>query len=125
VRKLRVINPDTGKAIAAFEALDLANRLALVGDSVARESKLPTNAIRPGERAILFIEFGVNIGSVPKRFQHEITYAATGDNQIVALQSPVVAVNSIEMGSPCFDQKLQRRGTFERKMRIYLRSRNK
>jgi murein DD-endopeptidase len=96
VQKLRVINPDNGKAIASFEGSDLANRFAPVGGSVLRENKVPTTAIRPGERAILFIEFGTNTESVPKRLQHEITYAATGDNQSVALQSPIVAVNSIE-----------------------------
>jgi murein DD-endopeptidase MepM/ murein hydrolase activator NlpD len=96
VQKLRVINPDNGKAIASFEGSDLANRFVLVGGSVLRDSKLPNPTIRPGERAILFVEFGVDIGSVPKRFQHEITYATTGDNQSVALQSPIVSVNSIE-----------------------------
>jgi len=97
VRKLRVINPDNGKAVASFEGLDLANRFALVGDPAFRESKLPNTAIRPGGRAIIFIELGVNTRAVPKRLQHEIIYAATGDNQIVALQSPIVAVNSIEL----------------------------
>jgi murein DD-endopeptidase MepM/ murein hydrolase activator NlpD len=96
VRKLRVINPDSGKAIASFDGSDLANRFARVGDPVLREGKLPNTAIRPGGRAIIFIELGVNIRAVPKRLQHEIIYAATGDNQIVALQSSLVAVNSIE-----------------------------
>jgi hypothetical protein len=95
VRKLRVINADNGKAIASFEGSDLANRFVLVGGSILRDSKLPNTTIGPGERAILFVEFGVNIGSVPKRLQHEIIYAATGDNQTVALQSPIVVVNSI------------------------------
>ena len=96
VRKLRVINPDSGKAIASFDGSDLANRSALVGDSVLRESKLPNTAIRPGGRAIIFIELGTSIRAVPKRLQHEIDYTATGDNQIIALQSPIVVVNSIE-----------------------------
>jgi murein DD-endopeptidase len=96
VQKLQVINPDNGRAVASFEGSDLANRFALVGGSILGESKLPNTAIRPGGRAILFVEFGVNIASVPKRLQHEIIYAATGDNQIVALQSPIVAVNSVQ-----------------------------
>jgi murein DD-endopeptidase len=96
VRKLQVVNPDNGKAIASFEGSDLANRFALVGGSVLGESKLPNNAIPPCGRAILFIEFGTTPGSVSKRLQHEITYVVAGGNQIVALQSPIVAVNSIE-----------------------------
>src|SRR5258708_38703515 len=96
VRKLRVINPDSGEAIASFDGSDLANRFVLVGGSILRDSKLPNTAIRPGGRAIIFIELGVNIRAVPKRLQHEIIYVATSDNQIVALQSPLVAVNSLE-----------------------------
>jgi murein DD-endopeptidase len=96
VRKLRVINPDNGKAIASLEGSDLANRFALVGGSVLRENKVPTTVIPPGGRAILFIEFGTNPRSVPKRLKHEITYAATGDNNIPALQSQIIDINSID-----------------------------
>src|SRR5260370_9322398 len=96
VRKLRVINPDNGDAIASFEGSDLANRFVPVGGSIAGESKLPDTPIQPGGRAILFVEFGVKNGSVPKRLQHEIVYAAADDNQIVILQSQIVAVDSSE-----------------------------
>jgi murein DD-endopeptidase len=94
VRRLQVTDPDTRKVIASFDGSDLANRFALVGDSDFAETKLSDPAVRPGQRAIIFIELG--IGAVPKRLQHEVDYTATRQTPIDALQAPIVAVNFIE-----------------------------
>jgi murein DD-endopeptidase len=107
VRELRVINPDNGKAIASFEGSDLASRLVLLGGSILGESKLPNTAIRPGARAILFVEVGLNIGSVPKRLQHELVFAAgqevEGSNPFVPSArnvSPFIALRQLLCFNP-------------------------
>jgi murein DD-endopeptidase len=96
VRRLQVINPDSGKTIASFDGPDLANRFALVGDPAFAETKLSDPVVRPGQRAIVFMELGVDTAAVPKRLQHEIDYTATRDSPTDALQTSIVAVNFIE-----------------------------
>src|SRR5260370_31154228 len=106
VKRLQISDSDTSKELASFAESSLAPRLTLVGGPHSNGENLTHDAIRPGERAIIFVEFTVKIGAVPGRLRHEIDYTGSSNGHALALDSPTVVVNGaapVVLGPPFRD----------------------
>jgi murein DD-endopeptidase len=106
VRRLKIIDSDTGKELASFAESSLAHRFTLVGGPHSSGESLTDDAIRPGERAMIFVELTVEIGAVPRRLRHEISYADSSDGHLMTSDSPTVIMNGmtpVVLGPPFRD----------------------
>jgi hypothetical protein len=106
VKGLHVSDSDTGKELTSFTESSLARCIALVKDQHSSRENLTDEAIPPGERAIIFVEFTVKIGVVPRGLQHQIDYTGSSDGHLQTFYSPTIIVNDtapVVLGSPFHD----------------------
>jgi murein DD-endopeptidase len=92
VQSVRVLDGDLQNTLATFEGLSLTDHLSVVGASGDDQTAAIT--MRPGARAILFVELFERPGSVPRRLRHDITYSPVGSSGVTTLHAGVVAVAS-------------------------------
>ncbi|MBY8820909.1 M23 family metallopeptidase [Sphingomonas colocasiae] len=72
IRELSVLDAETGETLTRFAGERLAARLSHV--ATGRDAE----AIAPGERAILYIEFERDRGALPRRLSHRADYTLAG-----------------------------------------------
>jgi hypothetical protein len=66
VKRLRIRESDTGRELVSFADTSLAHRISFVSGGQSSHESSTDEAIPPGERAVIFVEFTAKIGAVPR-----------------------------------------------------------
>lgn len=68
--ELQAIDADTQASVAAWSGTELAARTQVIGRAAA-----PAASVKPGERAVVYLEFETT-QALPKRLRHRLSFAA-------------------------------------------------
>ena len=68
---------DTPNPLQSFEGDDLAQRMA-----IAAVSRTDVQAVKPGERAIIYLEVALPAGHPPRVIRHRVHYAIEGSREV-------------------------------------------
>jgi murein DD-endopeptidase len=93
VKRVRIRESGTGRELVSFAEASLAHRISLVSGKHSGHESSTEEAIPPGERAVVFIEFKTKIGAVPARLWHEIDYTGGDSSRVLTVSSPIIIVN--------------------------------
>jgi murein DD-endopeptidase len=63
VKRLRIRESDTGRELVSFAEASLAHRISFVSGGHSSHESSTDEAIPPGERAVIFVEFTAKIGA--------------------------------------------------------------
>ncbi|MBW8808480.1 MAG: M23 family metallopeptidase [Lysobacter sp.] len=95
--ELRAIDAVTGASVAVWSGGELAARTQVIGRAAA-----PTASVKPGERAVVYLEFEAT-QALPKRLRHQLSFAAldaaAGKSAVSASATQTVVGAELDVGA--------------------------